>query len=467
MSYILPDYSPPNSGRINYPLKNVLDKSTIKLVNDSPYDIIITFSTSGEDYISAGEVNVYKLKRGDVNITFNPTLNLAQQAWPVSLVHIVLFNPDEEIRGTYPFFLSRNTNIGNSVSTSNANSIILSGETPPQVIISSTPASQSRTTYLDDTGSFVLNPISNGLQPPAFQVIPGGASTAAVVKMDNGTIATNGAGLLTIAKLSSDAGKITSDGAGLLTATKISSDAGKVITDGAGFLTISKLSSDGAKFTSDGTGIVTVAGLIISSNTAETINVDSTAANVTVLKIADAHSAANWQLIQETAGNLALKDVLNNRNIYWGDKAAGNFILGKNIIIANAGLGNTGTAGASIGKGINGTEANMEITSVGQYLSLHCDTTTWLNYNGYFNGTNDIFMVTKANPAWQLFIDGGGPRIRNSTANATAGATITWSAVQNILSSISNGGGAAGNTFWQGTTDPTTNAGEGDVWGKG
>lgn len=217
MSYVLPDYNPAISGEVNYTLQNVQDGCVVKCANDSPFDLILDFPASGQDFLSAGEVNIYILKRGDTYIHIKPVLNLAQQSWPVNLLHVILYLPNEKIAGTYPFFLSRNTNIGNNVSTSNANSIILSGEVPPQIIISATPTGLVNTVLLQDTGEITLSPISKGLQPAALQIIAGDATHNAIVKLDAGLISTDGAGNLTIKSLISDAGKFISDGAGIVT----------------------------------------------------------------------------------------------------------------------------------------------------------------------------------------------------------------------------------------------------------
>ena len=197
MSYTLPDYDP-KTGSITFDT-GIPWGGILKIRNESSYDLRITFSGSQkEDSVAPWSVDIYQLKVGQNSITLVPDLILVQNNPPSSVVHFTVYLPDEPVTGQYPASLTRNTNIGNTVSTSTPNTINISGETPPLQIILTTPAGYSSATIsLVDTGSFLLEPLSNGVQVPALQVVAGNAITASTVQLDNNKISTNGSGILT------------------------------------------------------------------------------------------------------------------------------------------------------------------------------------------------------------------------------------------------------------------------------
>jgi len=59
-------------------------------------------------------------------------------------------------------------------------------------------------------------------------------------------------------------------------------------------------------------------------------------------------------------------------------------------------------------------------------ISIGSGAGTTIKYGHYWNGTNDIFSVTSSFPAYQLSISGAGIACRKSSANCTAGGTVTW-----------------------------------------
>jgi hypothetical protein len=221
----------------------------------------------------------------------------------------------------------------------------------------------------------------------------------------------------------------------------------------------------------------------IITGTKLTLNVNTTLANVNTIEITDSHAIADWILINDQAGDFTLWDQTHGRTLWLADGSGNLFFTGSAKVDVNGNFhvntgagqsyiigstkGANGANGMSIGHGINGTENDMEITSIGQLLTIVTDSQFYIKYNNYSDGVNDRFISTAAGTAMQFTMGTLLPEVRLSTNTPTTGAIITWGAF--IIMGLKNsaGGGSAGFTDWVGTTDPGASAGEGDTWTKG
>lgn len=85
--------------------------------------------------------------------------------------------------------------------------------------------------------------------------------------------------------------------------------------------------------------------------------------------------------------------------------------------------------------------------------------------NNYFDGTNDRFTSTAAAVQIKSNATSNFGRLQHRySGSGTAGTVITWGSWFTIPILGSNGGGAAGDSLFVGTTDPASIANEGDVW---
>jgi hypothetical protein len=136
-----------------YTLLNVKQGSSIKFINDSPYNVAIRSPTGMSDILSSGEVQVYNLNNNDVSLQLVPTLLAVQ--WPTTILYGIIFDPDTPPSGIYPFWLGRSTNIGNMIVASN---LINIGNSPGTQIIqgSSSPGEGSISLFNDGSGTVKL-----------------------------------------------------------------------------------------------------------------------------------------------------------------------------------------------------------------------------------------------------------------------------------------------------------------------
>lgn len=171
--------------------------SAVVIFNESMYTIMVQAGSSAK-YIPAWTGDVLGLSESSWGGTLNFTLtNIStSSASPSASLLITAYGINEPVTGTYPVALSRLTNIGNGVlPTSNANAVIVSGETAPNDLVKSSPLGYGAATVdLKDDGTLTISPNANGVQTPALQIIPGGASSTTLIQLDNGKIATDGAG---------------------------------------------------------------------------------------------------------------------------------------------------------------------------------------------------------------------------------------------------------------------------------
>lgn len=182
MSYQLDDYDP-TLGNGNILTQINTENMRIKIVNDSPYDLIIRFPGSRNvDRMEPGEANVFALHPGDNVLTVVPFLELSQSSYPAHLVHFIIYNPEDKILGSYPIYFGRATNVGNSVTTSNTSGVKNDGQAPATSVFETTPNDEavSDFNYFND-GSGSRHVLSAGASRVVDNVVRGNATTTKAV----------------------------------------------------------------------------------------------------------------------------------------------------------------------------------------------------------------------------------------------------------------------------------------------
>lgn len=112
------------------------------------------------------------------------------------------------------------------------------------------------------------------------------------------------------------------------------------------------------------------------------------------------------------------------------------------------------------GFAVSGIQASSEVDIAAASNGI------FVKLNDYWDGSTDRFFDA-THAAQQFAMDGAislVPAVRYSTNTPAAGAAITWSAFYGLALLSSAGGGSAGAHLWVGTTDPGSQALEGDIW---
>lgn len=271
---VIPSFDPAAQKNGTISVGSANEGSKILLYNLSIVNIQISFENGSTALLHAGEANYWILDGT------TPTLDWAQYSIlntyqaAISQVTGTVYNPHEEITGTYPMSLTYQLNIGNAIPVSTAtNSIINDGNAPATPIVEATPSGDSSSTVqLSNSGVFKLG---NATHPGSFST-------------DNGKVSTDGSGNLTVqGHASLDNTHIVTDGSGNITQVKAITSTGNITTSGTitssstvnangagtglsvannetvgGTLTVNgAISTDAGSITSDGVGDLTVVGV--------------------------------------------------------------------------------------------------------------------------------------------------------------------------------------------------------------
>lgn len=176
-------------------------------------------------------------------ILISPTALLNNTtSWPASsLIFDAIGADDPEEASMYPLPLVRNTNVGNTVSTTGGSTTSVTNDnqplTPQNQFIEATPTGAPGSTVVIATdGTMTIKGDVAGVLTTLLQLIPGAAAGASSVKLADSTRQTEVLGTLLVDKASSlDNGKITTDGVnGNLTVGGTLTSTGDATFNGAG-----------------------------------------------------------------------------------------------------------------------------------------------------------------------------------------------------------------------------------------
>jgi hypothetical protein len=202
--------------------------------NLSPYELGVVMGNGSRVLVAAWSWRRLDVTAPTPRLSWQIVATPNQAGPPLSVVFVEGATEPDELPPNYFGSYTRQTSIGNQVSTTSSNTLINDGASLGTQILESTPQGYASSFLLmKNDGTLLVAAVSNGTVTDLIQVTPGGASTAAALAL----------ALVTLDRLRSDGGNVTTDGAGnlaikKLTATQITSDGGKVTTDGTGDLTI-------------------------------------------------------------------------------------------------------------------------------------------------------------------------------------------------------------------------------------
>lgn len=114
-----------------------------------------------------------------------------------------------------------------------------------------------------------------------------------------------------------------------------------------------------------------------------------------------------------------------------------------------------GVGGDSGSVGIESSSKNLQLAGAGAQGTL-------IGYNIYFDGTN--FRYLKTGVACLIQMNTENQPTFHEYASGTAGAIVSQDQQGVMTRQKSSGGGSSGVAIWEGTTDPTSAAVEGDLW---
>lgn len=106
---------PSGSGTINVGAADAGSK--ILFYNESFYNILIDFLNGSQEVLHAWEARWWPLDADTKELQWKIDSVLSALASPIRMVMGTLYRPGEQIPGTYPISLTRQTNIGNTVNT--------------------------------------------------------------------------------------------------------------------------------------------------------------------------------------------------------------------------------------------------------------------------------------------------------------------------------------------------------------
>ncbi len=397
MKFVLPSFDPSatTSGSVTLPLPTGMGSLIIR--NDSGVNLIFTFNNDNVRVLAQTAERVV-LCVPTFTITWKQETILSNSAnVPISLVLIDAYTPEEPVPSTYPFSIPRVANVGNAVSTTSSNSVIVSGETPPNDLVKSSPTGYTHSTIdIRDDGTITVYGLDNNVEKLLFQIAP---SASVAVKIALLSTAIGSSGQLTV----DESGNLVTTGTastGALTMTKIaSSDSGKVKTDGSGNETVASITANAASGNtvvagSSGQATIDYAGNIVTTGTAST-------GALTATKIASADGGA---ISTDGSGNETAKSLTVNA-------ATGNTLIAGSagqLTIDHAGnLSSTGIVTAYQATYINSATAETANDHFGFPTSeadgkiIRCGVTFAGNSSGTFtHGWGGLQNIASLTPTW-------------------------------------------------------------------
>lgn len=188
--------------------------SKVLFYNESPYNLQIDFLNGSLDVLHAWEARWWILDGDTKQVAWLILSSLTATTAPISVVMGTLYGPNEQVPGTYPVSLFRQTNIGNSVQT-NVNSISNTTNAPGSNWLNVQPTDAASPTFsADNSGNLTINSDNGGALTSLLKLVTGaspslnlaastvptkifghlGMQSGTTVSLDNGDISTDGSG---------------------------------------------------------------------------------------------------------------------------------------------------------------------------------------------------------------------------------------------------------------------------------
>lgn len=159
------------------------NQGRIVVWNESPVNLFLTWGSNNKAYVGAWTARLFRIVASSVLVTWTQQSILNTSGSPASQVIVEAYQDNEQILGTFPASLVRQTNVGNSITVNSGGLTVaqeLQNDTSPggTTIIESTPSgAASSTVKADNNGNLtVAQNVSNTIST-LFQLIAGGSSS--------------------------------------------------------------------------------------------------------------------------------------------------------------------------------------------------------------------------------------------------------------------------------------------------
>lgn len=159
------------------------NQGRIVVWNESPVNLFLTWGSNNKAYVGAWTARLFRIVASSVLVTWTQQSVLNTSGSPASQVIVEAYQDNEQILGTYPASLVRQTNVGNSITVNSGGLTVaneLQNDTSPggTTIIESTPSgAASSTIKADNNGNMTLAQNVSGTISTLFQLIAGGQSS--------------------------------------------------------------------------------------------------------------------------------------------------------------------------------------------------------------------------------------------------------------------------------------------------
>lgn len=356
MSQVLNTFDPLTYSSNNIPINTTHACCKLKMYNNSTCNIKLTFPGSGDtDMLHAKEANVFTVKVPTKYVEWEITSQIKSDPneIPISEVSMVVYNPNEQVPGTYPITITHQTNIGNvggvKSTVSGTNSLTNDGNPSGTTILESTVAGQAGSSItLTNDGLYALSVLVAGTLIQAIKTNNSGSllQLGAASKLVEvlGALQVDGVSTL-------DNGNITTDGAGniIIKGAKIGKSAAGDVLDASGVDTYVKSGGSFYFQSPNGTSVVQIdnQGAVYIHTAGGTAKIGSTAAGLLNFDVngvrAAQINAGGIDVTTSTPNSITTKNLtLNNNgqiNLIAGSLARLTIVSGTGTGTVNHGLG--------------------------------------------------------------------------------------------------------------------------------
>lgn len=165
------------------------NQGRIVVWNESPVNLYLSWGSNNKAYVGAWTARLFRIVASSVLVTWTQQSVLNTSGSPASQVVVEAYQDSEQILGTFPASLVRQTNVGNSITVNSGGLTVaqeLQNDSSPlaTTIIESTPSGESGSFLLaKNDGTFQIYAFSNNVKTLLFDVFAGGPSSSAEITL--------------------------------------------------------------------------------------------------------------------------------------------------------------------------------------------------------------------------------------------------------------------------------------------
>jgi hypothetical protein len=372
---------------------------TFILWNESNWTLDITMPNGDTDIAPAWTASIFAPTGPQGQVTWTQDAQLDQVMPPQSKVWVIAYQTSENIAGTFPLALVRQTSVGNVVTTSGGNvtNLINDGNISNTQIIESTVVS--------DTGSAV-SVTNNGIVAIGTTANPGSITLKGPISTDNGTLVSNGSGTLTAVAVKTNTAKA-SDGSSWASVTAGSAtriqNASQVVLQVPGGTTVLATNSTGVNVTGTlgATGDITSGGTLHTTGTI-TDSADNSWASVTAGSVTRIQNATQV-VLQVPGGTTVLSATSTGVNVTGTHASSGTNTASAYLLAA--GSGNYGLYTNSLSRwsdfsGTGSVTVNHNLGATPSFAWCWCNASASSQTMGNTQTSTQVTVTAGAGLAW-------------------------------------------------------------------